>query len=130
MQMLLKKVENVLEGTPVKTPIAAINVLIDLGNAVSDNKDALHELYTQTRERLEVVNSGLMEIDNKDTKFRAMTEEFAQSLIKKIVELKAMSETSTWKKILENEQKNAKVQKTFRQIDKETENFIEYKFFA
>ncbi|KAG5730112.1 hypothetical protein E4T56_gene1876, partial [Termitomyces sp. T112] len=124
MQMLLKKVENVLEGTPFKTPIAAINVLIDLGNAVSDNKDALHELYTQTRERLEVVNSGLMEIDNKDTKFRAMTEEFAQSLIKKIVELKAMSETSTWKKILENEQKNAKVQKTFRQIDKETENFI------
>ncbi|KAG5334898.1 hypothetical protein C0989_002673 [Termitomyces sp. Mn162] len=35
-----------------------------------------------------------------------------------------MSETSTWKKILENEQDNAKVQKIFKQIDKETENFI------
>ncbi|KAG5733032.1 hypothetical protein E4T56_gene3575 [Termitomyces sp. T112] len=124
MQMLLKMAEKLLEGTPLKTPIAAFNVLIDLGNAISDNKDALHELYTQTQKRLEVVNAGLLEIDNKDTKFRVITEEFAQSLIKKILELKAMSETSTWKKILENEKDNGKVQKIFKQIDKETETFI------
>ncbi|KAG5716403.1 hypothetical protein E4T56_gene2461 [Termitomyces sp. T112] len=124
MQMLLKMSEKVLEGTPFKTPIAAFNVLIDLGNAVSDNKDALHELYAQTQKRLEVVNAGLIEIDNKDTKFRAITEKFAQSLIEKILELRAMSETSTWKRILENEQDNAKVQKIFKQIDKETENFV------
>ncbi|KAG5331634.1 hypothetical protein C0989_007829, partial [Termitomyces sp. Mn162] len=130
MQMLLKMVEKLLEGTPFNTPIATVNVLIDLGNAISDKKDALHELYTQTQKRLEVVNAGLMEIDNKDVKFRTITEEFAWSLIEKILELRAMSETSTWKRILENEQDNAKVQKIFRQIDKETENFIEYKFFA
>ncbi|KNZ78071.1 hypothetical protein J132_02261 [Termitomyces sp. J132] len=124
MQMLLKMAEKLLEGTPFKTPIAAFNVLIDLGNAISDNKDALHELYTQTQKRLEVVNAGLMEIDNKDTKFRAITEKFAQSLIEKILELRAMSETSTWKRILENEQDNAKVQKIFKWIDKETENFV------
>ncbi|KNZ78084.1 hypothetical protein J132_02274 [Termitomyces sp. J132] len=124
MQMLLKMAEKLLEGTPFNAPIAVFNVLIGLENAVSDNKDALHELYTQTQKRLEVVNAGLMEIDNKDTKFGAITEEFAQSLIKKILELKAMSETSTWKKILENEQDNAKVQKIFKQIDKETEHFI------
>ncbi|KAG5340258.1 hypothetical protein C0989_002360 [Termitomyces sp. Mn162] len=124
MEMLLKMAEKLLEGTPFNAPIAVFNVLIDLENAVSDNKDALHELYTQTQKRLEVVNAGLMEIDNKDTKFGAITEEFAQSLIKKILELKAMSETSTWKKILENEQDNAKVQKIFKQIDKETEHFI------
>ncbi|KAG5731782.1 hypothetical protein E4T56_gene1561 [Termitomyces sp. T112] len=124
MQMLLKIAEKLLEGTPFKTPIAALNVLIDLGNAISDNKDALHELYTQTQKCLEVVNAGLMEIDNKDTKFRAITEKFAQSLIEKILELRAMSETSTWKRILENEQDNAKVQKIFKRIDKETENFV------
>ncbi|KAH0579473.1 hypothetical protein H2248_002332 [Termitomyces sp. 'cryptogamus'] len=124
MQMLLKIAEKLLEGTPFKTPIAALNVLIDLGNAISDNKDALHELYTQTQKCLEVVNAGLMEIDNKDTKFRAITEKFAQSLIEKILELRAMSETSTWKRILENEQDNAKVQKIFKWIDKETENFV------
>ncbi|KAG5334880.1 hypothetical protein C0989_002720 [Termitomyces sp. Mn162] len=133
MQMVLKQVEKVLEGTPVKTPIAAVNVLIDLGNAISDNKDALQDLFTQTAGRLEVVNSGLMEIDNKDVKFRVIAEEFAQSLIKRIVELKAMSETSIWKKILENEQDNAEVQKIFKQIDKETDTFIDgqkYKFFT
>ncbi|KAH0579479.1 hypothetical protein H2248_002338 [Termitomyces sp. 'cryptogamus'] len=124
MQILLKMAEKVLEGTPGKAPIAAFNVLIDLGNAISDNTDALHELYTQTQKRLEVVNAGLMEIDNKDTKFRAITEKFAQSLIEKILELRAMSETSTWKRILENEQDNAKVQKIFKWIDKETENFV------
>ncbi|KAG5332144.1 hypothetical protein C0989_007141, partial [Termitomyces sp. Mn162] len=129
MQMVLKKVEKVLEGTPVKTHIAAVNVLIDLGNAISDNQDALQELFTQTARCLEVVNSGLLEVDNKDAKFRSITEEFAQSL-EKIVGLKAISETSIWKKILENEQDNTKVQKIFKQIDKETENFVEYKFFA
>ncbi|KAG5348658.1 hypothetical protein C0989_009146 [Termitomyces sp. Mn162] len=32
MQILLKMVEKLLEGTPVNTPIAAVNVLIDLGS--------------------------------------------------------------------------------------------------
>ncbi|KAG6886809.1 hypothetical protein C0992_002221 [Termitomyces sp. T32_za158] len=78
IQMFLKRFDRVLEGTPLKNPVNAVNILIDLGNAIVDNKDALQELFSQTRSRLEVVNSALMEIEEEDTKFRLKTEAFAQ----------------------------------------------------
>ena len=35
VEQLLKKVEGLLDGTPFKTPIAAVNVLIELENVCS-----------------------------------------------------------------------------------------------
>ncbi|KAG6887983.1 hypothetical protein C0992_010011 [Termitomyces sp. T32_za158] len=78
VQMLLKKFEKVLDGTPLKSPVNAVNILIDLGNAIVDNKDALQELFSQTRSRLEIVNSALMEIGEEETNFRLKAEAFAQ----------------------------------------------------
>ncbi|KAG6874715.1 hypothetical protein C0992_006903 [Termitomyces sp. T32_za158] len=78
VQMLLQKFGKVLDGTPLKNPVNAVNILIDLGNAIVDNKDALQELFSQTKSRLEVVNSALMEIEEEDTKFRLKTEAFSQ----------------------------------------------------
>ncbi|KAG6876044.1 hypothetical protein C0992_001698 [Termitomyces sp. T32_za158] len=78
IQMLLKKSEKVLDGTPLKVPVNTVNILIDLGNALIDNKDALQDLFSQATSCLEVVNSALIEIEEEDTKFRMKTEAFAQ----------------------------------------------------
>ncbi|KAG6874535.1 hypothetical protein C0992_007589, partial [Termitomyces sp. T32_za158] len=77
IQMLLKMSEKVLDGTPLKVPVNTVNILIDLGNALFDNKDALQDLFSQAKSRLEVVNSALIEIEEEDTKFRMKTEAFA-----------------------------------------------------
>ena len=78
MEMLLKKVEGCLGGTLAKTPVAAVNAIIDIKNvrgqsqkwiayllillqAVRDNKGAMEELIIQIAERLLAVNKALDE---------------------------------------------------------------------
>ena len=39
MEMLLKKVEGCLDGTLAKTPVAAINALIDIKNVLVSLRD-------------------------------------------------------------------------------------------
>ncbi|KAG6901174.1 hypothetical protein C0995_015949, partial [Termitomyces sp. Mi166 len=124
VELVLKKVEGLLAGTPLKTPIGAVNVLIDLRNAVIDNKDALTGLINQTANRLNAVNSALVNLGEEDTGFRQIIEEFAQSLIMKVLEIKAMSEKVTWKKLLDNEKDKAKIDEIFKKIDEDTKNFL------
>ncbi|KAG6886474.1 hypothetical protein C0992_003790 [Termitomyces sp. T32_za158] len=124
IQMLLQKFGKVLDGTPLKNPVNAVNILIDLGNAIVDNKDALQELFSHTKSRLEVVNSALMKIEEEDTTFRLKSEAFAQFLIDKILELRSMSERSTWKVILESDEDKTIIGNILKKIDQETDIFV------
>ncbi|KAG6894183.1 hypothetical protein C0993_012131 [Termitomyces sp. T159_Od127] len=122
--MLLKKFEKVLEGTPLQTPVNAVNVLIDFGNAIYDNKDALQKLFSMIKTRLGVVNAALLELGEEETKLRKQTESFAKSLIERIVELMAMLGRSTWKAILESDEDKTKIENILKQVDKDTETFV------
>ncbi|KAG6867473.1 hypothetical protein C0993_002343 [Termitomyces sp. T159_Od127] len=125
-QMLFNKAEKLLDGTPFKVPINAVNILIELGNNIKNNKDALQGLFTQTMKRLETVNQALIDIEKEDAKFRMVAEGFSQSLIEDILELRTMSEKSTWKVILESDEDKANVENILRRIDGETENFLSF----
>ena len=76
MEMLLRKVEGCLGGTLAKTPVAAVNAIIDIKNvccesqwttyftdsllqAVKDNKGAIEKLIIQTAERLLAVDKAM-----------------------------------------------------------------------
>ncbi|KAG6899472.1 hypothetical protein C0995_005860, partial [Termitomyces sp. Mi166 len=132
VELVLKKVEGLLAGTPLKTPIGAVNVLIDLTNldelikiqAIIDNKDALKELINQVAKHLSAVNSALVDLEEEDTEFRQIIKEFAQLLIKKVLEIRAMSEKVTWKKLMDNEKDKAKIGEIFKKIDEDTKNFL------
>ncbi|KAG6863211.1 hypothetical protein C0993_012446 [Termitomyces sp. T159_Od127] len=124
LEMVLKRAESFLDGTPFKGPISAINMFIDLGNAISDNKDAQQELFTQAKKRLELVNLTLKKVEEQDTEFREAIEDFAQVLVKKILELKAMLGKSKWKVILESDEDKTKVGNILVSIDEETKTFI------
>ncbi|KAG6884425.1 hypothetical protein C0993_011230 [Termitomyces sp. T159_Od127] len=114
IQMLLKKSEKVLEGTPLRTPVNAVNVLFDLGN----------ELFSQIKRRLEAVNSSLLELGEEETKLRVQIEGFAKSLIERITELKAMLGRSTWKAILESDEDKTKIENILKMVDKDTTTFV------
>ncbi|KAG6862819.1 hypothetical protein C0993_001363, partial [Termitomyces sp. T159_Od127] len=124
LEMVLKRAESLLDGTPLKSPISAINMLIDLGNAISDNKDAQQELLFQAKKRLELVNLTLKEVEEQDTEFGEAIEDFAQILSKKILELRAMLGKSTWKGILESDEDKTKVGNILKDIDEETRTFL------
>ncbi|KAG6893893.1 hypothetical protein C0992_008266 [Termitomyces sp. T32_za158] len=77
-QLFLKRFAKVLDDNPVKIAVNLVEVLIDLGNAIVNNKDALKELLSQIESRLEVVNSASMQIEVEETEFRTRVESFAQ----------------------------------------------------
>ncbi|KAG6895959.1 hypothetical protein C0992_011298 [Termitomyces sp. T32_za158] len=123
-QLFLKRFAKVFDHDPVKIAVNLAVVLIDLGNAIADNKDALKELLSQIESRLEVVNSASMQIEVEETEFRTRIESFAQLLNQNILELKTMSKRSTWKVILESDEDKAKNKKILKNIDRETNTFV------
>ncbi|KAG6864636.1 hypothetical protein C0993_008685, partial [Termitomyces sp. T159_Od127] len=124
IQMFLKKFEKVLEGTPLQTPVNAVNVLIDLGNAIYDNKNTLQELFSMINSRLEIVNSALLELGEEESKFRMRIEGFAKLLIERSIELRTTLGRSTWKAILESDEDKTKIENILKKIEKDTETFV------
>ncbi|KAG6809448.1 hypothetical protein H0H87_011892, partial [Tephrocybe sp. NHM501043] len=122
-QMLLGRVAGLLDGTPFKTPVAAVNVLIKLGNEqdVAENNDALKDIIASTEERLNTVATALAK--EGDTVAHAMIQDFAGILIDKILKLHLMSNKATWKKILESDDDKTKISRMFKEIDEQTKNF-------
>ncbi|KAF5319160.1 hypothetical protein D9619_008785 [Psilocybe cf. subviscida] len=121
MEMLLKKVEPFLDGTPAKAPVAAINTLIDIKNAVGDNKGAIEELIIQTAKRLlavdEAVNQGIP--DSAKPRMRT----FAVVLRDEIHKLQKVSEKGTFRRVLENEANKKSIDDGFKRIDEATKTF-------
>ncbi|KAG6810247.1 hypothetical protein H0H87_011246 [Tephrocybe sp. NHM501043] len=120
-QMLLSRVAGLLDGTPFKTPVAAVNVLIKLGNDVAENNDTLKDIIASTEERLNTVATALAK--EGDTVTHAMIQDFAGILIDKILKLHLMSNKATWKKILESDDDKTKISRMFKEIDEQTKNF-------
>ncbi|KAG6828109.1 hypothetical protein H0H87_002933, partial [Tephrocybe sp. NHM501043] len=128
-QLLLNRAAGLLDGTPLKTPVAAVNVLIKLGSPrslrkeqdIADNNDALKEIMSSTGERLELVAAALAK--EGDAVSHEMIEQFAATLIKKILELHLMSTKATWKKIIESDDDKKKISHVFKEIDEQTKNF-------
>ncbi|KAG6826028.1 hypothetical protein H0H92_001386 [Tricholoma furcatifolium] len=119
--MLLGRVEGLLAGTPFKTPVAAVNVLIQLGKTVNDNKDSLGEQMDRLHTRLKIVESAL--IGDTDEVSMKMKEDFARHLIKQVVKLHVMSNQKLWKAILKNEENKNRLLNIIQNIDEYTKNF-------
>ncbi|EDR06536.1 uncharacterized protein LACBIDRAFT_389232 [Laccaria bicolor S238N-H82] len=124
MEMLLKKVEGCLDGTLAKAPVAAINALIDIKNAVGDNKGATEELLIQTTERLLVVGQVVNQDVANSGKSRMTT--FADTLRNEIHKLKKMSEKGTFRRVLENEADKDAISASLKHIDEATKTFQLY----
>ncbi|KAG6808708.1 hypothetical protein H0H92_003195, partial [Tricholoma furcatifolium] len=124
--MFLGKFEGLLAGTPFKTPVAAVNVLIQLQKlifveAVSDNKDLLRRQIDGLQRRLQVLQEALM--SDTDGVSMKMKEDFARLLMTHVIKLHEMSNQTLWKAILENEEDRTKLRNIVWDIDEHTKNF-------
>ncbi|KAH0584862.1 hypothetical protein H2248_008140 [Termitomyces sp. 'cryptogamus'] len=119
VELLLKKAEKSLAGTPFQVPVGIINTLIELKTAVSDNNNELDAQITRTRERLDIVK----DINDNNTDSDEFMEEFTKKLAVKLSDLDQMAKKATWKKTLENEQDKSEVNSIFKYIDEQTKDF-------
>ncbi|KAG5349359.1 hypothetical protein C0989_004400 [Termitomyces sp. Mn162] len=121
VELLLKKAEETLAGTPFQVPVGIVNNLIELYNAVSDNNDELKTQIVRTQERLSAIEHELAKTNDTDSK--DLMKGFAERLANKLSELDSISKKATWKKILQNEQDKSQLNSIFKYIDDQVKDF-------
>ncbi|KAG6870966.1 hypothetical protein C0992_012027 [Termitomyces sp. T32_za158] len=115
LKMILGQVEGLLQSTPFKIPVTAVNMLIQLGDAVTNNNELLKELMTRIETQIETVEAFFSSDDMADIASTKMKEDFAR--------LHKLENNRLWRNILENEQVKAEIQKILRNVDENTRDF-------
>ncbi|KNZ75830.1 hypothetical protein J132_01579 [Termitomyces sp. J132] len=121
VELLLKKAEDSLAGTPFQVPVGIVNTLIEFYNAVSDNNDELKTQIVRTQECLSAMEHELAKTNDTDSK--DLMKGFAEKLATKLSELDHISKKATWKKILQNEQDKSQLNSIFHYIDEQIKDF-------
>ncbi|KAG6874870.1 hypothetical protein C0992_006138, partial [Termitomyces sp. T32_za158] len=122
-KMILGWVERLVEGTPFKVPVAAINTLIQLGDAISDNHESLKELIIRIERKLEIVEASLHSDDTTDMVSTKMKEDFARIILQDLFDLQKLENNRLWRNLLENEQVKAEIQRILRRFGENIEDF-------
>ncbi|KAF5310182.1 hypothetical protein D9619_010450 [Psilocybe cf. subviscida] len=124
MEMLLKKVEKCLDGTLAKTPVAAVNALIEIKNAVGDNKGAIEQLIIQTADRLlavdEAVDQDVIRYQDVSNSLKPRMVAFVGTLRTEINELQKLAGKQVFRRVLENEADKKAVEDGFKRIAEAT----------
>ncbi|KAG6894726.1 hypothetical protein C0992_004942, partial [Termitomyces sp. T32_za158] len=123
LKMILGQVEGLLGNTPLKVPVAAINMLIRLRDAISDNHDTLKELMIKIERQFETVEASLSGDDTMDMISTKMIEDFARIILQDLSDLQKLENNRLWRNILENEQVKAEIQRILRNVDENTKDF-------
>ncbi|KAG6877968.1 hypothetical protein C0992_008915, partial [Termitomyces sp. T32_za158] len=123
LKMILGQVEGLLDGTPFKVPVTAVNMLIQLGDAIGDNHESLKELMTGIQKQVEIIGEALVSNNTADTASTKIKEDFVRILVEDLFELYKLKNNGLWRDILENEQIKAEIQRILKNVDKNSANF-------
>ncbi|KAG6888571.1 hypothetical protein C0992_008150 [Termitomyces sp. T32_za158] len=123
LKMILGQVEGLLDGTPFQIPVTAVNMLVQLGDAISDNHESLKELMSRIERHVETVETSLSSDDNTDMVSTKMKEDFARIILQDLSDLHKLENNRLWRNILENEQVTAEIQRILRNLVGNTEDF-------
>ncbi|KAG6885358.1 hypothetical protein C0992_005190 [Termitomyces sp. T32_za158] len=123
LKMILGQVEGLLNGTPFKMPVTAVNMLIQLGDAIGDNHESLKELMTGIQKQVEIIGEALVSNYTADTASTKMKEDFVRILVEDLFELSKLKNNGLWRDILENEQIKAEIQRILENVNKNSANF-------
>ncbi|KAJ7253919.1 hypothetical protein C8J57DRAFT_1658968 [Mycena rebaudengoi] len=122
LKFVSKSVEGVLDGTPFKIPIAVLNKLVTIADAVIENKESMAELMWHIGQRLNIVSEALsntrLPIDIKPAFDR-----FASTLKKATESLDKIDNQGLFMRTLELDEHPKQIDDIFRQVDEATKNF-------
>ncbi|KAF8135222.1 WD40-repeat-containing domain protein [Mycena galopus ATCC 62051] len=115
-------IEEFLDGTPFKVPIVVLNKIIEIAEAVVDNKDSMAESMIPIGKRLEIISRELHS-KRPPGNIKPTLEHFAAALNKASEELEKMHESGLLERILKYEKDPQQIQKIFGKIDEATDQF-------
>ncbi|KAG6899190.1 hypothetical protein C0993_012508 [Termitomyces sp. T159_Od127] len=109
IELLLKKVEKPLSGTPLQVPV---------GVTVSHNNDERKTQIERIKERLKTI----VDVNDHKTDLEDLTRDFVQKLQDKLKELQEMSKKSTLEKIFNSEEETMQINNIYNCIDDATKD--------
>ncbi|KAJ7720468.1 hypothetical protein DFH07DRAFT_784405 [Mycena maculata] len=121
-KLVAKDVEEFLDGTPFKIPVAVFNKIIESADAVIDNKESMAELLLPIGQRLGIISKELMS-KRLPKDINPLLNRFASTLRSASEELERMHESGLFERILELDKHPNKIQDIFRRVDEATKNF-------
>ncbi|KAF7341299.1 WD40 repeat-like protein [Mycena venus] len=110
-----------VDGTPFKIPIAVLNKLVDIADAVIDNKESMAELMLPIGQRLKVVSEALSH--SLPTDISPAFDRFASTLKTAAENLDKMDKQGLLMRTLELDEHSKQIGDIFRQVDEATKNF-------
>ncbi|KAF9021068.1 hypothetical protein BDZ89DRAFT_991513 [Hymenopellis radicata] len=119
--MLLKRAEKCLDGTPFKTPVAAINVLVALVHDVGDRSEDMRDMISLIQKRLETINAALVQSGYEVAKERS--NEFAKVLVTQISKLHERASRSLLNRTLTSDDDIRELKRVFQELEASTKDF-------
>ncbi|KAJ7165547.1 hypothetical protein C8R43DRAFT_986762 [Mycena crocata] len=113
--LLLAKTEPFLAGTPFKIPISVVNSFIDLATVVSDNNQALKDLFLDITQNVSDVNDALERATSAEAKDRV--QKLSELLQQEMNRLDVLLKRGTPRKILESDDDTKTIEATVKRID-------------
>ncbi|KAF9029837.1 hypothetical protein BDZ89DRAFT_1065133, partial [Hymenopellis radicata] len=121
LEMMLKKAEKCLDGTPFKSPVAAINALVALFHDVGNRTEDMRDMISQTEKRLETINTALVQSEYQVANERM--EEFAKVLITQVSKLRVMASRSLLTRTLTSDDDIRAIKRVFQELEANTKDF-------
>ncbi|KIK53166.1 hypothetical protein GYMLUDRAFT_1026911 [Collybiopsis luxurians FD-317 M1] len=121
-KLVSEKVEGFLDGTPFKIPVAIINTLIDISDAVITNRESMKDLLLSIDTRLQSVMQEFLKLESPD-EIKSSFGRFAEKLVDAANQLGEMKEKGILQQIFESNEDPGKIKQIYGQVDEATTNF-------
>ncbi|KAF5316175.1 hypothetical protein D9619_006668 [Psilocybe cf. subviscida] len=115
--MLLPKAANIVDTNPAKVALGLVNAIIEIKNAVKDNKDAVARQIASTGGQLQEVADALDGWGPVDKEETPWMNHFNTALEEGLQELKGLSDESNFRKFLDHEDEQGRIKDIFVRIN-------------
>ncbi|KIK53172.1 hypothetical protein GYMLUDRAFT_942491 [Collybiopsis luxurians FD-317 M1] len=121
-KLVAEKAEGFLDGTPFKIPVAAINTLIGISDAVITNRESMKDLLLSIDIRLQSVMQEFLKLESPN-EIKSSFGRFAEKLVDVANQLGEMKEKGILQQIVESNEDPGKIKQIYGQVDEATTNF-------
>ncbi|KAF5318574.1 hypothetical protein D9619_010743 [Psilocybe cf. subviscida] len=117
LQTLLPKAANIVDTNPAKIALGLVKTIIEIKNAVKDNKDAVARQIASTGGQLEEISKALDGWNPVDQEEILWMNHFNVTLSEGLQELKGLSNESNFRKFLDHEDEQTRIKDNFVRIN-------------
>ncbi|KAF9524130.1 hypothetical protein CPB83DRAFT_861801 [Crepidotus variabilis] len=120
---IIQKVPDIVDDNPVKLAFGLASAIIQAKEMVQDNKDAVVRQILSTGDQLNVVEKALEGWRPHNKEEERWIGQFGSTLKEQLEELLKLKDESTWRKILDHEDEQKRIEEIFGRVNTARERF-------